>query len=48
MINIDIVRLKQEVIMEVTNPPSLFKILLRPVYPYPRPLSFFGMKAILE
>jgi hypothetical protein len=40
-------RLKQEVTIEVKDPPSLFKILLRPVYPYPRPFSFFGMKALL-
>ncbi len=41
-------RLKQEVTMDIKDPPSSFTILLRPVYPYPRPFSFFGMKAILE
>ena len=41
-------RLKQEVTIKVKDPPSSFKILLRPVYPYPRPFSFFSMKALLE
>ena len=41
-------RLKQEVTIKVKDPPSSFKILIRPVYPYPRPLSFFGMKAIYK
>jgi len=41
-------RIKQEVTIIVKDPPSSFRILLRPVYPYPRPFSFFGMKAIPE